>query len=588
MKNFLKLFSKRDYVSFGFLFVGLFLFSLIEIFSIGLIPVLVQVIIDPIKINEFYYHPLLSEFLEKESKKNLLLIFSIIIMSIFLLKNLYLLLITWLYELKLKNWISNLTNNLVKKSLNISYENFIKTDHSKLINIIVNEFDTVRLVIRTYFVVFKEVLVLVMLCVTFLFINTKFFLISFAIISIISVSLLVSLKQRLKTYGAEQLRIRAEQMKVLDISFRGIKYIKIFDKIKYFSDVMYKLIRKRNSIGAIVQIILVLPKLLIEVILLLFFLVTCNFLFLSLQGNPDQFFINLSLMAVIVVRLIPIYSNLNLSFIQLKFSSPTIKSISSYLLKNFTEEKRNNFSDISTPLENGFEQLEIKNVSYSFKTKNQNNFLIKDINFKILRGEKIGIIGETGSGKTTVINCILGLLKIDRGEIILNGKSKIFEDIKSWHSLISFVPQDIFLMDSNIYQNIALSNELSSSDINNINKILRTVKLDKFLDNFTLNLGDKASKISEGEKQRVGIARAIFKKSEFLVLDETTSSLDVNTEKEIMKSLKNEFKDMTIITIAHRLSTIEDYDKVLLIKEGVLSKIGKPKEVIDFFKMNKT
>ena len=108
MKNFLKLFSKRDYFSFGFLFIGLFIYSLIEIFSIGLIPVLVQVIIDPLKINEFYYHPLISNFLHNESKQKLLTIFSVATIAIFLLKNLYLLFITWLYELKLKNWITNL------------------------------------------------------------------------------------------------------------------------------------------------------------------------------------------------------------------------------------------------------------------------------------------------------------------------------------------------------------------------------------------------------------------------------------------------------------------------------------------------
>lgn len=582
MKNFLKLFSKRDYFSFGFLFIGLFIYSLIEIFSIGLIPVLVQVIIDPLKINEFYYHPLISNFLHNESKQKLLIIFSVATISIFLLKNLYLLFITWLYELKLKNWITNLSTDFVKKTLNLSYENFIKADHSKMINIIVNEFDTVRLVIRTYFVIFKEILVLVMLCITFLLVNTYFFFISFAIISIFSVFFLILLKQKLKNYGAEQLRIKAEKLKVLDITFRGIKYIKIFDKVKYFSSVLYQLIKKRNGIGAIIQIILILPKLLIEVILLIFFLLTCNFLFISLDGNPDQFFITLSLMAVVVVRLIPIYSTLNLSFISLKFTSPTLKSISSYLL-NKEECKIDLITKNISSLDKNFNQLEIKNLSYSFKNDSPNNFSIKNINLKIFKGEKIGIIGKTGSGKTTLINCILGLLKADMGDVILNNKNSIFENIKSWHSLISFVPQDIFLMDNNIYENIALTKDLGDLEKINIDKILKTVKLEKFLDNYELNLGDKASKISEGEKQRVGIARAIFKKSEFLVLDETTSSLDINTEKEIMKSLKEQFKDITIITIAHRLSTIEDYDKILMMEEGKVLKIGKPREVIEYF-----
>ena len=138
-------------------------------------------------------------------------------------------------------------------------------------------------------------------------------------------------------------------------------------------------------------------------------------------------------------------------------------------------------------------------------------------------------------------------------------------------------------MDSNIYQNISLSHEVTDEEIIKINDIIKLTKLDKFLNNFDLNLGDKTAKISEGEKQRVGVCRALFKSCEVLILDETTSSLDVNTEKEIMTSLKEQFKEMTILTIAHRLSTVEDYDKIILMKNGKSIMIDDPKTVIKFF-----
>lgn len=582
MKNFFKLFNKRDLLVFGFLFIGLFIYSLIEIFSIGLIPLLVQIILDPLKISEIYYHPWLNEYLSNENKENLIFVFSIIIITIFIMKNLFLLLITWLNEMKLKNWITNLSHSFVKKSFNLSYENFIKSDHSKMTNIVVNEFDTIRFIIRTYFIIFKELLVLITLCITFLYLNPIFFLVVFSGISFVSIILFSYLKKGLKNNGAEQLQIKGQQIKVLDVVFRGIKYIKIFNKTKYFSNILFNLTQNRNKIGLIVQVINVLPKLLIEIFLLLFFLITCNLLFLTLGGNPDKFFITISLMAVIIVRLIPIYTNLNSSFIALKFSSPALKSVTSYLIENAVKQDEK-FTNENIDLLSKFQKLDIKNLCYKFKTESSNSFLIKDINFEIHKGEKIGIIGKTGSGKTTLINCILGLLKPDTGDIIFNKNKSIFNNIIGWHNKISFVPQDIFLMDNNIYQNIALSHEINKLEKEKIDNILKSVNLTKFLNNYDLNLGDKASKISEGEKQRVGIARALFKESEFLILDETTSSLDVNTERDIMKSLKDQFFDMTIITIAHRLSTIVDCDKVILMDEGRQIKIGDPKSVIKYF-----
>ena len=590
MRNFIKLFSKKDFIVFGFLFFSLFLYSLLEIFSIGLIPVLVQIIIDPLKINEFYYHPWLNNFLLNESKGHLLMISSLLIGSIFLINNLFLLFITWAYELKTKNWLTNLSHRFVKDSLNLSYENFIQADHAKMINIIVNEFDTIRMVIRTYFLILKESLILFFVCITFLYLSTVYFLLIFFGLLFISVIIFMNLKKQLKNSGARQQFIRGEQIKNLDTTFRGIKYIKVFDKVKYFSNVLFDLVRERNDIGARIQIIYILPKLIIEIILILFFLITCNFLFISLEGNPEQFITSLTVMGVIIVRLIPIYTNLNACFINLKFSSPVIKSIISYLIQGgYLTDKDKNINQtesISKPtidLQAKFQSLKILNMCYKFKTELTDSFSIKDINFEIHRGEKIGIIGKTGSGKTTLVNCVLGLLKPDTGDIILNKDNSIFHDIQLWQKKISFVPQDIFLMDSNIYQNIALSNIINHEEKIKIDNILKVVRLDKFLGNLHLTLGNKASKISEGEKQRVGIARALFKNCEFLVLDETTSSLDVNTESRIMDSLKEQFKDMTILTIAHRLSTVEDYDKLILMDQGKPIKIGEPKIVIKHF-----
>lgn len=582
MLNFLQLFYKRDLIVFGILYFCLFIFSLLEIFSIALIPAFVQIIINPEKLNNFFYNPWLAEYLSTQSSGHLILVSSIIIISVFLFKNLFLIIITWLYERKTANWLSNLTHRFIKKVLNLSYEKFIMSDHSSLTNIVINEFETIRHCIRTYFIILREVLVLIFVCISFIYISPSYFFMIFICMIFFTIIFFYFLRDTLKRSGTKTLQMKAGQIEIMDIIFRGIKYIKIFDKSKYFSNYLFNLTGKRNRIAANIESIKVLPKLLIEIILLLLFLITCNLLYVIFNGNTDEFITVLSLIAVMVVRLIPIYTNLNTSFIFLKFGAPAIKSITDYFIEDKDFELDNKLTKKINFREN-FNNLEIKDVCYKFKTSSETMFSIDNINFNIRRGEKVGIIGNTGSGKTTLVNCVLGLLHPDKGQIIFNNQHSIFENVKSWQEKISFVPQDIFLMDSNIYQNISLSHKVSDEEIELINDILKSVKLDKFINNFDLNLGDKTAKISEGEKQRVGIGRALFKKCEVLVLDETTSSLDVNTEKKIMENLKVKFQDITILTIAHRLSTIKEYDKLILMDSGKSIKIGDPISVIKYF-----
>lgn len=582
MKNFLKLFRKRDLFVFGLLYLCLFIFSIIDMLSIALIPAFVQLITNPQKLNDYFQNTWFLKYLDLYGQDYLILISSIFIAFTFFFKNFFLIIITWAYEKKTANWLSNLTHKLIKKLLSLSYENFLIEDYSKITNIVINEFETIRHYIRTYFVILKEFLVLFFVSISFIYITSSFFMIVFLSMILFSVIFFYFLKNILKVSGSKIFKVKARQIKLIDIIFRGNKYIKIFDRSEYFSKNIFDLTTLRNNIAANMGIINILPKLLIELILLILFLIICNLLFSQFKYNIDELIVILSLVAVMVVRLIPIYTNLNASFISLKFSSPAVKSVTEY----FKESKKFNLvNESKTYLDyiDNFENLEIKNVSYNFKTSSSPMFSIKDICFTVKRGEKIGIIGNTGSGKTTLVNCILGLLKPDSGEIIVNKEKSIFENIKSWHNKLSFVPQDVFLMDSNIYQNIALTDQVSQKEIDLIDDILRLVKLNKFLANFELNLGDKNTRVSEGEKQRIGIARALLKKCELLVLDESTSSLDVNTEKKILDNLKKNFKDLTIITIAHRLTTVKNCDKVLLMESGKLIKIGPPKEVIKYF-----
>ena len=589
MKKIYLLLSLKDKIHFFLIFSALFVYSLIEIFSIGLVASFVQIIIDPLKIIKFLKFQFISEIITGINRGNLIFYFSFFLFFIFLVKNMYLMFLTYLYEIKIRNFLTNLSSIYFDNLLKKNFDNILVINHSRVTNTLLYEFETLRTVIRTHFVIFREILILILIGVSFILISPVYFLLSFFIMLLASYILIVILKNKLKQLGENSQKLRAGQTEVVDSIFKGIKYIKIFDIFEYFLNIFQAYTLKFNTVSGLMGFLNTVPKLVIEIFLLSFFLIVCNLLYSS-SGNDENFLVNLSLLGIIIIRLIPVYTNINASMITLKYANPIINSIYAgiydIIKTDFNKKSQYKITSKFIP----FEELSIQNLIYSYKKNeetSEKNITLKNLQFEIRAGEKIGIIGKTGSGKTTLINCLMGLLKPNSGEIKVN-KVSIFSAIADWHKIVSFVPQDIFLMNKNIYSNIALKDDFNQIEKNKINQLLSILDLENFTKESIVmrKLGDKIQKISEGEKQRIGIARALFKDHQVLFLDEATSSLDVNTEKKIMTSIVNNYNKITIITVAHRLSTIEKYDKLILMDNGKIVKIGKPADVILYFKNN--
>ena len=587
MKHILPLLSAKDRIHFLLIFSVLFIYSFIEIFSIGLIVSFVQIILDPSMILKYINFEFVSDYINSRTKSKLIFDFSIFLVVIFILKNLYLLIITYLYEQKIKNFLTNLSFIYLRNLLFKNFDNILVTNHSKVTNTLLIEFETLRSTIRTYFVLFREALILIILSFSFLMFAKLYFLISFSIMLLVSFILLTALKNKLKKSGVNSQIFRSHQVNIVDNIFRGIKYIKIFNKFEYFLKRYTSATLKFNTIAGFMGFLSTLPKLFIEICLLAFFLVTCNLLFLNSESD-ESFLTTLSLLGVIIIRLIPVYTNINSSLITLKYASPIIKSINEGILDIIKIDKKVLFQKNEKKSEIVFEKLSIENLSFHYKLDHENyvkTSVLQDINFEIRAGEKIGIIGKTGSGKSTLMNCMMGLLKPTQGSIKFNNLS-IFEDSYKWHNTISFVPQDIFLINDDIYKNISLKDEIDVSEKNKIDELISILNLKNLVTESRImeKLGDKIQKVSEGEKQRIGIARALFKDHRVLFMDEATSSLDVNTEAKILNSVIKYFKNLTIVTVAHRLTTIEKHDRLIMIENGKIIKIGKPEEVILNFK----
>ena len=194
------------------------------------------------------------------------------------------------------------------------------------------------------------------------------------------------------------------------------------------------------------------------------------------------------------------------------------------------------------------------------------------------KGETVGIVGESGVGKSTLTNVILGLVSPTAGSLEVDGARLESGNIRNWQSKIGYVPQDVYLLDDSILQNIAFGFHPDQIDEARLQKVAKNARLDKFLSDLpsgmNTKVGEKGARLSGGQKQRIGIARALFGNPEILVLDEATSSLDLQTEKEILDEIRALKGDLTILIIAHRKSTLRICDVVYELKMGKLERIN--------------
>ena len=226
--------------------------------------------------------------------------------------------------------------------------------------------------------------------------------------------------------------------------------------------------------------------------------------------------------------------------------------------------------------------IEFRNIS--FKYPGSDAFALKSLDLQIKKGDLIGLVGLTGSGKTTLVDLLLGLFDPTDGEVLVNDLPREDNSLKRWSKSLAYVPQDIFIADDTLSSNIAFGVPVENINDDAVKRAAELACLDEFAmslpKKYETMLGERGGKLSGGQKQRVGIARALYTSPNLLVMDEATSALDTITEKQISKSIKNIAKDITVIIVAHRMSTIMSCDKIYLLESGKISASGSFKELV--------
>jgi len=296
------------------------------------------------------------------------------------------------------------------------------------------------------------------------------------------------------------------------------------------------------------------------------------------QGKPVESLVpTIGLFAAAAFRLMPSANRVLTTLQNFKYASPVIEVIRQEL--DLTPSA---FSSASAERLPFCRELSLQNVNYTYLGANEP--ALSDVSLEIKRGTTVGFIGGSGAGKSTLIDVMLGLLAPDHGYLLIDGKN-IKDVLRSWQNQIGYVPQTIFLTDDTLRRNIAFGLEEDQIDDAAIERAVDAAQLTEFVESLPGGLntvvGERGVRLSGGQRQRIGIARALYHDPAVLVLDEATSSLDITTERGVMRAVNALHGAKTILIVAHRLSTVERCDCVVHLERGRVLRLGSPEKLLD-------
>ncbi len=349
--------------------------------------------------------------------------------------------------------------------------------------------------------------------------------------------------------------------------FKGIKEIRIYFKENFFTKKLKKASYNHYTNYLKSTIISNSPKYLLEYLIVIIFLLFI-FLINDYENDLETILPTLGIFGLAALRIIPSVNSIIKSLTEFRFGKYAT-SIIARDLKIETEKK------LSTDhvVENlNFSKLQFKDVGFKYNSKER--LLLKNINFEINRHDYVGIIGSSGAGKTTILNLIIGLLKPSSGQINVNDK-KIENKIKEWQLNIAYLPQDVFLLDGSLRENITLEDDASKIDFEKLNDVINKSNLKHFVDStengLDTTIGENGINISGGQRQRLGIARALYSNKNFLILDESTNALDEKTKKSIIEELYVLKDYFTIIFVDHNEDYYSRCDRIFELSNGNLT-----------------
>jgi len=457
------------------------------------------------------------------------------------------------------SWFLNRNSAILGKSILSEVSNVVGKGLSPMMNLITNFFTTLTL----FFL-----LIVVEPKLTF--------------IAIITISLFYGLVYKfnlnlLNNIGKEVFNANEERFKISTEAFGGFKEMKVGSLEETYLNLFSKpskIIAQNSGLWSVLNQI---PRFTLEAVTFGGMLLIILF-FMTITGDITKVLPIITLYAFAGYRLMPALQKIYISFTSLRYVGPTLDSLYNDLksLKPKIEKEYKDTLKLN-------KKICLKNIYYNYP--NTSKTALKNINLDIPANKTIGLVGATGSGKTTTIDIILGLLEAQKGTLEVDGKVIDMNNKRAWQCSIGYVPQQIFLSDNTVSANIAFGVNINDINQEAVEHAAKIANLNEFVINelplkYQTIIGERGIRLSGGQRQRIGIARALYHKPKVLILDEATSALDNLTEKAVMNAIHNSENNITKILVAHRLSTVRYCDNIFLFDKGELINQGTFEELI--------
>lgn len=572
--KFIKYYGKnRRLKIFGFFVISL-IAGILEFAGIGLIYPFLMLVTSPQTVIEYKSYATIINFFHINHILTITALMGILIVLMFLSKNLLMILCIYLQNKFVINWKNDLNKMLMKFYLNAPYMQMFKTTNSeKIYNLTALTAQTLETFVMRSFVFFtNSIITLIILALLFIkFPAIALFTVIFVIASMVILNKFF--KHKTEVLAPQMLSFSLKNNNQVLENIKNLKEIRIFSAKKYFFDKFNKVQRENNNVIFKNTFYASIPPYLVEIILVISLIILAGLITLKNYGDSSKIIASYGLILGIVFRIAPSLNRIQVALNHMNSSKDLVKKMND-------EYEQNHFDVVSNVTNNNDslefnEKIKFEDVSFGYR---ENVSVIKDCSFEIKKGEFVGIIGLSGAGKTTMADILMGLLPVNSGKITVDNEEITEKNINAFRNLTGYVPQEVNLLENSFKNNVAWGQDEKNIDDERVIESLKLAQLYDFVqENGGINSVIRG--LSQGQKQRLMIARGLYKNPEILIFDEATSSLDVETEHEITKMLTSLKGNKTLIAIAHRLSTLKECDKLIYLKDGVIVDVGTFEEL---------
>lgn len=565
--------DKRQKINIVVLAVMIFIGGILETLSISAMLPVVWVIIDAESVQNNKYCQWIMQLLHIQNMQGFIITLLVSLMIMYVLKNAYLLLLTSEQNRFISVNRNRLISQVLREFLNRPYEFYLDADIPTVFRLTDSDIPNVFGILMAIISLASEVVVFVLICGVLIATDWKLVMVLIFISGIVTLVLFKVLKPKLNSLGMTNQAIQSRIAKWRIQAIYGIKDVKVLHREAFFADNYEsngKIGAKLNQKYAIIN---ALPRILIETIFMvsiLGYLVVC----VALGDDMTQMLPTLTAFGLAAVRLLPCVNRINTYLTDISYFRPCLDYVYENMNINEISKKTNQtllpVDETKTmKLRN---RIELKDIVYAYP--NTDTLIFNHADMEIPYGKSIGIMGPSGAGKSTIVDILLGLLKVHEGQILCDGDN-VFDNYPAWLAQIGYIPQSIYLVDEPIRNNIAFGIADDEIDDNRIWQVLEEAQLKEFIQTLPEGLdtaiGDRGVRLSGGQRQRLGIARALYHNPEILVFDEATSALDNETEAAVMEAINSFHGKKTMVIIAHRLNTIEKCDIIYKVEGGKIT-----------------